>query len=285
MMLGYEKRIQTMEDGSVWAESGPMRLRIWAWVGKVPQPHEARRAAVGSLEVLQEVASQRAVLSKPWQQIQPTAVRGVAEQMLRSVSAVGDADLTPMAAVAGAIADEVADRLADRGMTKVIVDNGGDIAIRLGQGEEVRVGLRPRPGEEEISHLLVLDGLEASWGVATSGLGGRSFTRGMAYAATVLACSASVADAAATSVANATLVPCPQVRQTRAGDLDPESDIAHLPVTVEVTGLPEEIASMGLQKGMKKARELAEAGVIQGAFLLVGSLHGSFGLDHKLRTA
>lgn len=283
--MRYEKRIETMEDGSAWAESGPMRLRIWAWVGKVPQPHEAKRAAVGSLEILQEVASQRAVLSRPWQQIQPAALHGVAEQMLMSVSTVGDVDLTPMAAVAGAIADEVADRLARRGMTKVIVDNGGDIAVRLGQGDEVRVGLRPRLGEEGISHLLLLDGLEASWGVATSGLGGRSFTRGMAHAATILACRASLADAAATSVANATLVPCPQVRQTRAGDLDPESDIAQLPVTVEVAGLPEEIASMGLQRGMKRAQQLAKAGVILGAFLLVGCLHGSFGLDCRLRMA
>jgi ApbE superfamily uncharacterized protein (UPF0280 family) len=69
--------------------------------------------------------------------------------MLESVRAVGDARLTPMAAVAGTIADGVADFLFSRGMTKVIVNNGGDIAVRLKAPNAVRVGLREDVNSEE----------------------------------------------------------------------------------------------------------------------------------------
>ena len=63
----------------------------------------------------------------------------LAESMVESVQALCEKDLTPMAAVAGTIADGVADFLFDRGMTKVVVDNGGDIAARCKEGESVRV--------------------------------------------------------------------------------------------------------------------------------------------------
>lgn len=283
--MGYEHRIEVLGDGSVLAECGPMRLRISARVGRLLQPQEAMRAAKESIRILEEVAAHKSLLSSPWPGISEVGLRGVALEMLTSVAMVGDQDLTPMAAVAGTIADWVADHLAERGMTRVIVDNGGDIAIRLQEGETVRVGLRAGLADPEIRHVLVLEGCVSGWGVATSGLGGRSFTRGIALAATVLAKSASLADAAATAVANATWVPCAEVRQVRAGDLDPDSDIAQLPVTVEVGDLSREVASRGLAQGLNRASALLDKGVIIGAFLAVGGLSGSVGLGQRLQAA
>ena len=145
--------------------------------------------------------------------------------MIRSVLAV-DKELTPMAAVAGTIADGVAAFLSSRGMTRVIVNNGGDIAIRTGSG---RIGQCGHPAgfdpQRDNRHHRQLGDERASWGVATSGLEGRSMTRGVASAATIIAGSASVADAAATSIANASYVEDETVIQRPAEELDEHTDI------------------------------------------------------------
>lgn len=278
-----DQRIELLGEGSVLAECGPMRLRISAWVGRLPQPREAMRAAREAMGFLEQVAADRPLLFKAWGSVCKERLGPLGRDMWESAAMVGDPDLTPMAAVAGSIADRAADFLASRGMTRVIVENGGDIALRLAQGEKVAVGIRARVDRGELSNCLRLGGAKCScWGVATSGLGGRSFTRGMAWSATVLAQRASVADAAATAVANATWVPCGQVRRAMAGQLDPNSDIAHLEVTLEVGELPVEVASRGLEQGLARAHELKAAGIIEGAFLCVGPLSGSVGLQGVL---
>jgi hypothetical protein len=45
-----------------------------------------------------------------------------------------------MVAVASSVAGMVADEIFAAGAAKVIINNGGDIAIRLGAGEVVKVG-------------------------------------------------------------------------------------------------------------------------------------------------
>jgi ApbE superfamily uncharacterized protein (UPF0280 family) len=174
-----------------------------------------------------------------------------------------------MAAVAGSIADAVADFLADRGMTKVVVNNGGDVAVRLRPGSSAVVGLRPVISSRDVPFSWKLTGDRPSWGVATSGLGGRSFTRGVASAATVVARTASMADAAATSVANASFVRDRHVIQRPAGELDCNTDIPRMPVTVQVGLLPPAKVSRALGQAGAFARQLVERDVILGAFVEV----------------
>ncbi len=283
--MGYEQIRTFLGDGSVLAECGPMRLRIWAWVGKLAQPQEAIRAAGESIGFLEQVSSDRFLLKDPWGSVCKERLQSLGRSMWESVAMVGDPDLTPMASVAGTIADRVADFLVRRGMTRVIVENGGDVALRLAQGETVAVGIRPRVEKGRLTHRLRLEGSSPSWGVATSGLGGRSLTRGIAWSATVVAQRASVADAAATAVANATWVPCQQVERVRAEQLDPDSDIAGLEVTLRVGELPREAASKALEQGLARAKSLMTKGVIKGAFLCVGSLWASVGLGEFLEEA
>jgi ApbE superfamily uncharacterized protein (UPF0280 family) len=154
-------------------------------------------------------------------------------------------------------------------MTKVVVDNGGDIAIRLHGDESVTVGLRPEVTEQRISHVIALGPDRSSWGVATSGVGGRSLTRGVATAATTIAADASLADAAATAVANASYVEDEQVTQRLAQELDPYTDIAGLPVTVKVGPLTEEKKTQALTRAIRKAEQLIERNVILGALVAV----------------
>ncbi len=121
----------------------------------------------------------------------------IARRMLRAARSAG---VGPMAAVAGAVADQVGEDLLQES-PEVIVENGGDIFLRS-SGEvkmaiyagdsplSLRIGLRIPPDPKPR-------------GVCTSsGTVGPSLSFGMADAATILAGSAALADAAATAVGN-----------------------------------------------------------------------------------
>ena len=262
------------------AEWGPMRLVISASVGKVPQPDTAARAAQEAFVFLEAVAEARRSMGKPYSPSTYRAKNPLVARMIESVSAVGDEDLSPMAAVAGTIADGVAEFLMDRGMTRVVVDNGGDISVRLQGDESVTVGIRPEVGIHEISHWIALGPERRSWGIATSGLSGRSLTRGIASAVTALAENASLADAAATAVANASFVENAQVIRRPAQEMDPYTDIPGIPVTFKTGPLNETVKALAVERALKRAQELIAGGVILGAFVAV---QGRTGMTEFLR--
>lgn len=258
-----------LPDGAVMAECGPMRLVISAAVGKVTQRETAVQAAETSFTYLERIARLRGVLSRRMDEIPKDLEDSLGLQMVRSVLAVGDEDLTPMAAVAGTIADAVADYLFARGMSKVVVDNGGDVAVRLRRGASVRVGIRPEVGRQDITVVIALDSRSGSWGVTTSGFGGRSLTRGVASAVTVIARSASVADAASTAIANASFVTDDGVIQRRAEEIEPQTDLVGLPVTVKVAQLAQEKKIRAVSNAIKRAEALIDKDIIFGAFVAV----------------
>lgn len=265
--MPYQKAINILQGGAVIAECGPMRLVINASVGKVPQPDMGVRAAEESFRYLEGVARLRGLLGKRFSEIPEDMDNPLAVKMVRSVLAIGNEDLTPLAAVAGTIGDAVADFLFNRGMTKVVVDNGGDVAVRLKGGEAVTVGIRSNIDNHDLSQVISLEPTISSWGVATSGLGGRSLTRGIASAATVIASSASIADAAATAIANASYVEDDHVIQRPAKEIDPNTDIPEFPVTVKVGPLSEEKKTMAISMALERAADLIRKEVILGAFV------------------
>ena len=267
--MPYQKAINVLQKGGVMAECGPMRLIISASVGKMPQQEMGVRAAEESFRYLERVANLRGFLGKRFSEIPGGMDDSLAVKMVRSVIAIGDEDLTPMAAVAGTIGDAVADFLFDRGMTRVVVDNGGDVAVRLRGGEPVTVGIRTEITNQSPSYVIALDPAMISWGVATSGLGGRSLTRGVVSAATAIARSASFADAAATAIANASFVEDEHVIQCPAEEIDPDTDIAGVNVTLKVGPLSEEKKSRALSYAIQKAEELFRKQIIFGAFVAV----------------
>jgi ApbE superfamily uncharacterized protein (UPF0280 family) len=267
--MPFERSATVLPGGSVLAESGPMRLVISAGIGKVPQTRMALRAAEESFGFLERVARHRKFLGRDFLEHREEIKDLLVLKMISSVVMVGNDDLTPMAAVAGTIADEVADFLFERGMTRVVVDNGGDVAIRADREDPITVGIRPDVGDGAVSHVIGLDPGLHSHGVATSGLGGRSLTRGIASAATVVARSASLADAAATAVANATFLEDAQVWRRPAEELDPYTDIPGIDITVQVGSLSEEKKSRAVSKAIRRAEGLVRREVILGAFVAV----------------
>jgi ApbE superfamily uncharacterized protein (UPF0280 family) len=246
-----------------------MHVMISAAVGKVPQSEMAMKAAEASFEYLERIARFRSLLGRKQIDVPRDVEDPLVLKMIRSVLAVGDPELTPMAAVAGTIGDAIADYLFERGMTRVVVDNGGDVSLRLQGAQPAKVGIRPEIGTNAIAGVLTLDSTFPSWGVATSGLCGRSLTRGVASAATVVARRAALADAAATVIANASLVADPAVVQRTAEEIDPDTDIAGVPVTVKVGPLSDLNKSMALSQAMEKANELLQRRVIIGAYVVV----------------
>jgi len=262
-----------LPEGSVLAESGPMRLVISAGIGKVVQTKVALRAAEESFGFLERVARHRKFLGRHFLESREDIKDPLVLKMISSVVIVGDEDLTPMAAVAGTIADEVADFLFEHGMTKVVVDNGGDVAIRADREDPITVGIRPDVNDREIACVIGLDPGLRSHGVATSGLGGRSLTRGIASAATVVARTASLADAAATAVANASFLEDEQVWRRPADELDPYTDIAGLDITVKVGPLSEEKKIRAVSQAIRRAEDLVRREVILGAFVAVQGMH------------
>jgi ApbE superfamily uncharacterized protein (UPF0280 family) len=119
---------------------------------------------------------------------------------------------------------------------------------------------------------MVIDADDPSRGVATSGCHGRSFSLGIADAVTVLAPTASQADAAATIIANAVDLPGhPAIVRCPAHDLQPDSDLGARLVTRDVGELSASEIDDALEAGAACARRLLAAGLIDGAAL---RLHG-----------
>jgi hypothetical protein len=264
-----QKAIHALDGGRILAEYGPMRLVISAWVGKLPQRDLCISAASEAFACFEGVAGLKDELARPLHRNPVRLQNSIAQAMVESVRKVGDKDLTPLAAVAGTLADAVADFLLDRGMTRVVVNNGGDIAVRIIGDEEVIVGIGNAAFHGCALKGIVLDSSIPSWGIATSGLGGRSFTRGVASAVTILARTASLADAAATAVANASFVEDANVIQRAAEEIDPNTDIAGIPVTVKVGPLSEQKKKTAVSRALEKAHKLAEKSVVLGAMVTV----------------
>jgi hypothetical protein len=176
--------------------------------------------------------------------------------------------MTPKAAVAGAVADEIADLIfEDEDVSRVIVNNGGDIAIRLRGREIAKVGIISDLSRKEITHKLLVDSGRNIGGVATSGFGGRSFTKGIASAAVVVASTASLADAAATLLGNTINVDDPVIERQLAEEIYPGTDIPGHLVTTKVGNLSQYKIKEALEKGLIKVRELQDKGLIFGALL------------------
>jgi len=277
--------IQVLANGAVLVDYGPMRMFIS--VSEYGEPltklaEEGAHLAIGLLEDLSKYLPiiKRKSVALEMKDIYPEIVR----RMIEATQRIGEPDLTPLAAVAGTASEMVADFIFRRGGTKVIVDNGGDIAIRLREGEVVRVGVKTGINAKQPTYLISIDSTMGIGGVATSGLGGRSFTKGVASAVTVLAENGSMADAAATVIGNFTNVNDPNIYRTTAEKIYPDTDIAGEWVTIEVGKLSSEKIEEALTNGLTKANSICQKGLIKGALIAVqGNVAWTDSLDPLLK--
>ena len=263
--------LELSADGErVVVDYGPVHMNIQAWSGGDLNLDVAKKGGQRATELLDEVAQYQAVIKQKSRLLRVSkGLPPVVSRMIESSKIVDDPDFTPLAVVAGTFADFVADYMLEQGAGKVIVDNGGDIAIRVPAGESIRIGIRSDLSSSTTTHVITINGDMGIGGVCTSGLGGRSLTLGIASAAVALSPSASLADAAATLLGNATFIDSPKVKRVLAESIYPDTDIRGLLVVTEVEPLSGEEIEKALSLGEKKAQELLNKQVITGAFIAV----------------
>ncbi len=262
--------IQVLSNGTVLVDYGPMRLLISASENGRPLAELAREGAHFAMKVLEELARFLPVIRKKAQKLAvEETYPDVVRRMIEATKRMKEPDLTPLAAVAGAVSDEVADYIFRGGGTKIIVDNGGDVAIRLREGEVARVGVKTEIDAAQPTYLFSIDSTMGIGGVATSGLGGRSFTKGIASAATALSPAAAVSDAAATVIGNFANVEDTNVTRSLAEKIYPDTDIAGEWVTVKVGKLSRDKIGEALNNGLAKAVSICEKGWINGGLIAV----------------
>jgi len=199
------------------------------------------------------------------------SLNGIVARRMHDAVAPFAADhfITPMAAVAGSVAEEVLNAMMQAtDLDRAYVNNGGDIALHLGDGKRFTVGLVGRPDAPELIGATVIAAGDPVRGVATSGWRGRSFSLGIADAVTVLARTAAQADAAATIIANAVDLPeHPAIIRRAANDIQPDSDLGSRLVTRHVGQLLPDDVVTALEAGADCARMLVAKGLIEGAAL------------------
>jgi uncharacterized protein len=264
-------QIALLPDGKrLHLQDGPIDLIVEA-NGREVDIRAAYNAAARRFDgLLDELCAELPELRKA---AYPThcALDGVVARRMHAAVAPFAADcfITPMAAVAGSVSEEILGAmLAAAPLTRAYVNNGGDIALHLDRGEQFSVGLMDRPDRQGVMRTIVIDADHPTRGVATSGRHGRSFSLGIADAVTVLAKTASQADAAATIIVNAVDLPghAAIIRQP-ANELQPDSDLGPRLVTRQVGPLSDAEIAEALALGEARGRELLAAGLIDGAAL------------------
>jgi uncharacterized protein len=267
--------------GSRWHFThGPIDIVIGA-DGEADAVHAAHEAAWQRFQpLLDELVAELPLLRRPING--PNVLRGAVACRMWHACVQFSADyITPMAAVAGAVAQELIACYRRPGVRRAWVNNGGDIALHLCAGEQVRVGLfadlarlddgallRAMQGRLALDGTFIVRAEDGVRGVATSGWRGRSFSLGIADSVTVLAGDAAGADAAATVIANAVNVDAPGIQRAPANELRDDTDLGTLAVTVDVPALPAEAVRQALDRGAACAHALRLRGQIVAAALV-----------------
>ena len=247
-------------------QHGPIDLIVEAFGPRASVAEAYRRAWERFRTILDELVEELPALRRP---LDEDALSGsVARRMAVAVEPFSGGFITPMAAVAGAVADEVLSEMLPSDLERAYVNDGGDIALFLAPGRRFDVGLVPLPDRRALLGAATVGAEDPVRGVATSGRHGRSFSLGIADAATVLARDAAGADAAATVVANAVDLPGhPAIERTPAIELDPDSDLGGRLVTTGVGQLSEGEVATALDGGRATAERLRSDGLIEAAVL------------------
>lgn len=260
-------------EGLVFVDHGPVTMTLEAKRNGFPLTEGAIAGAEKAIEVFNDLAVYLEIIRKPVSEINdiPDHAPEAVKKMVNSVRMLNEPDFTPLAAVAGTVSDLAVEEISKYGSDYAMANNGGDIAWRVNEAgrESIRAALISDIKIGNKTHSLEIKSFREIRGIATSGMGGRSLTRGIASAVTVLAENSSMADAAATSIANACICDDPAIIQCLAEELDYGTDIKGLLVTKSVANLKEESVSAAILSGKKRAEDLIECGMIQGAVIFV----------------
>lgn len=251
-------------------QHGPIDLIIDAMGEHAHVRVAYKQAAVAFNQILDCLAAQLPVLRKSYNcDTDSDFVGPVAIRMRNAVKLLGDYNVTPMIAVAGAVSDHVLSCMVKEcKLVRAQVNNGGDIALFLSDGASVKIGICTDLEKSDFQNILTVSKEHGIGGVATSGWQGRSHSLGIADAVTVVASTAAAADVAATLIANAVDLPnSVKVSRLPATEIEPDSDLGERLVTVGVAPLTVAEKMSALKAGEIRARHLMSAGDVVACFL------------------
>jgi uncharacterized protein len=251
-------------------QDGPIDLIIEAFGarGEIKAAYDS--AVIRFQSVLDELCSELPLLRTPAAPCTSMPIGTIARRMAMAIAPYAERTfITPMAAVAGAVAEEVLEAMTFAArLSKAYVNDGGDIALHLSDGNQFNIGLIDRPDRPSLFGTAVLHANDPVRGIATSGWRGRSFSLGIADAVSVLARTASAADAAATIIANAVDLPGnAKIYRVPARSLAPDSDLRDLLVTQSVAELSSDEIKFALDRGITVADQLRAGSLIHSAAL------------------
>lgn len=264
-------QIRLLPDGRrLHLQDGPIDLIVEARGSETEVRHAYDAATWRFTGLLGELCAELPLLRQPADPVRCRLQGVIARRMHTAVAPfAADGFITPMAAVAGSVAEEILGAMVSGSrLDRAYVNNGGDIALHLTGGEYFTVGLAERPDVSGLLRTMIVHAGDPTRGVATSGRHGRSFSLGIADAVTVLARTASQADAAATVIANAVDLPRhPAIIRRPAHELQPDSDLGARLVTRGVGEISGSEVAQALETGAVCARKWLAAGLIDGAAL------------------
>jgi len=269
--MNSRAQIRMLPDGRrLHLQDGPIDLIVEAF-GRPDTVQCAYQAACARfVTVLDELCRELAFLRTACSAESEWPRGSVARRMMAAVMPYAGAFfITPMAAVAGAVAEEIlASMLRAAELSRTYVNDGGDIALHVGDGEKFVIGMVERPDRPSLFGTTTIRSEDPVRGIATSGWRGRSFSLGIADAVTVLADRAAAADAAATIIANAVDLPGhPAIVRVPACELAPDSDLGERLVTQNVGPLNAAEIDRALMSGTATAEKLLRIGLIRSVAL------------------
>ncbi len=226
--------------------------------------------------VLAELVAELPMLRQPVDGSINSLQGSVARRMWAACAPFAPDFITPMAAVAGSVAEELIACYQRPGIRRAWLNNGGDIALHLAPGERLRSGVVGDGAkyvfdsnqQGQLAGQFTISSDDPVRGIATSGWRGRSLSMGIADSVTVLAATASQADAAATIIANAVNVQHPSIERRPASQCRDDSDLGERLVTTHVPALPPHEVRAALDHGRACAGQLQARGLIWSAFMV-----------------
>lgn len=179
--------------------------------------------------------------------------------------------ITPLAVAAGAVADDVLAAMREAGqLERAYVNNAGEIAFYLADGQSLTTGAMERPGTSYLPPKILAESACKTRGIAAAGWGGKFQCLGIADSVIVAAATSAKAEAAAKLIADATDLPGhPAIHRVPANTLDPNSELGERAVTVGVDPLAPAEKAAALAAGMALATRFRTRGLIEGAILSV----------------
>ncbi len=279
--------VKIMEDGErLHLQHGPMDIIAEAFGTDEEVGKAYFQGSAFFQSILQDLVEDLDVLRAPVTRSSPRRMGAIAADMYDAASRFSENRyVTPMAAVAGSVADAVLQAMSDgRQLCKLYVNNGGDIALHLDGKARFKGGIVNNPDLPSVNANFELSVIDGVGGIATSGWRGRSLSSGIADAVTVLASTAALADVAATIIAGDVMTSDPSIIQRPAITVRDDTDLGDMLVTTEVGKLRKETCISALERGLKTAEKLKQAGLIHGAYLaLQNEVISSTGMNKFLQ--